>query len=258
MATLDDSVLDGLRELNTLRDRAKQLRERGRKALARIPEKIDYTNLVTHYDLTKPCDGSPPEWVSGPHPIDVALLVRVLSHRDLGSDDVNCPDKLYDALAEIVKTGFVDAGNDPIPILTAARTMHALVRRPQTVFSTATMLCYYRIVRELYLAVFPNWIIGAARAGEGGRVSAFVTSECVRAILVFQRAIRDTATFFKTTKRLLLELERLEAIPNLDKHLEDPSGGKPTRWEKSLDVEFERVPLYTGCSVPVPGSNRNI
>src|SRR5690349_2194138 len=243
MATLDDSVLDGLRELNTLRDRAKQLRERGRKALARIPEKIDYTNLVTHYDLTKPCDGSPPEWVSGPHPIDVALLVRVLSHRDLGSDDVNCPDKLYDALAEIVKTGFVDAGNDPIPILTAARTMHALVRRPQTVFSTATMLCYYRIVRELYLAVFPNWIIGAARAGEGGRVSAFVTSECVRAILVFQRAIRDTATFFKTTKRLLLELERLEAIPNLDKHLEDPSGGKPTRWEKSLDVEFERVVL---------------
>jgi len=243
MATLDDSVLDSLRELNTLRDRAKELRQRGRKALADIPEKIDYENLVSHFDLAKRPDNAPAEWVSGPHPIDVALLVRVLSHRDLGSDDVNCPDKLYDVLAEIVKTRFIDDGADSIPILTAARTMHALVRRPQTVFSTATMLCYYRIVRELYLAVFPNWIIGAARAGEGGRVSAFVTSECVRAILVFQRAICDTATFFKTTKRLLLELDRLEAIPNVDEHLEDSSGSKPTRWEQSLDIEFERVVL---------------
>ena len=46
MATLDDSVLDSLRELNTLRDRAKELRERGRKALASIPDKIDYEKLV--------------------------------------------------------------------------------------------------------------------------------------------------------------------------------------------------------------------
>ena len=244
MATLDDSVLDSLRELNTLRDRAKDLRERGRKALAGIPDKLDYVKLVENCDLSKTCDSSNPEWVSGPHPIDVALLIRVLGHRDLGSAyEIHCPDKLYDALSEIVINRFIEDGNDPIPILTAARTMHALVRRPQTVFSTATMLCYYRIVRELYLAVFPNWTIGAARAGEGGRVSAFVTSECVRAILVFQRAIRDTATFFKTTKRLLVELERLEAIPNLDKYLKDLSGGRPTRWQKSLDVEFERVVL---------------
>ena len=70
MATLDDSVLDSLRELNALRERAKELRERGRKALAKIPEDLTpekYKKLSKDYDLSND------EWVSGPHPIDLAL-----------------------------------------------------------------------------------------------------------------------------------------------------------------------------------------
>lgn len=250
MATLDDNLLDTLRELNTLRDRAKQFRQRGRQALASIPEVFTtshYDQLAVNYDL------SSKEWVGGRHPIDIALLVRVLNHRDLGDYEFECPDRLVDALAKIITTGFTEScANNPlptspdcedaVPILTAARTMHALVRRPQTVFSTATMLCYYRIVRELYLAAFPNWIIGAARAGEGGRVSAFVTGECVRAILAFQDSIHDSVNFFETTKKLWLDLERLKTIPNLDDHLKTfPES--VSHWKKCLDIEFERVVL---------------
>lgn len=250
MATLDDTLLDTLRELNTLRDRAKQLRQRGRQALASIPKDFTdsrYDQLAVDYDL------SSEEWVGGRHPIDIALLVRTLNHRDLGEYKFESPDRLVDALTKIITTRFSEGGtnnplptspdyDDAVPILTAARTMHALVRRPRTVFSTATMLCYYRIVRELYLAAFPNWIIGAARAGEGGRVSAFVTGECVRAILAFQDSISDSINFFKTTKKLWLDLERLKAIPNVDARLKIfPEGD--SHWKKCLNIEFERVVL---------------
>lgn len=241
MATLEDSALDDLRELNNLRDRAKELRERGRKALAGIPTTFGHEE---YEKLARDCDLTSDQWVSGPHPIDLALLVRVLNHRDLGDYEFHPPSQLSDTLARAITTLFSrDGGNDTVPILTAARAMHALVGRPQTVFSTATMLCYYRIVRELYLATFPNWIIGAARAGEGGRVSAFVTGECIRAILAFQNAIRDTITFFKTTKKLFEELERLKAIPNVDEHLKVKSNDGSSHWKNCMKIEFERVVL---------------
>jgi len=239
MPTLDDSTLDSLRELNSLRDRAKELRERGRKALAKFAAGLTdeaYTRLSEKFDLSNE------DWVSGQHPIDVALLVRVLSHRDLGEYEFDCPSQLPESLAQIATTLFSkEATDDDVPILTAARMMHALARRPQTVFSTATMLCYYRIVRELYYAAFPNWIIGAARAGEGGRVSPFVTGECVRAILAFQDSIRHTITFFQTTKKLCEELERLSAMPNVNNHLETKDA--EPHWQNCLRIEFERMVL---------------
>ena len=122
MATLDDNVLDNLRELNSLRDRAKDLRERGRKALTRIPASFtpkDYEQLA------KNCDLSSNDWVSGPHPIDVALLARVLNHRDLGDYEFQCPGQLSEALAATVTNSFKEnRSEDQVPILTAARTMH--------------------------------------------------------------------------------------------------------------------------------------
>ena len=239
MATLDDSALDRLRELNSLRDHAKDLRERGRKALARIPREL----TPEKYDkLQKDCDLSSDEWVCGPHPIDLALLVRVLNRKDLDDDELEPPNQLSETLAAAVTRLFNEDTNDAVPVLTAARSLHALVTRPQTVFSTATMLCYYRVIRELYFAAFPNWIIGAARAGEGGRVSAFVTGECVRAILAFRGAIRDSITFFTTTGKLLKELQRLDALPDIDAYLKVNSNGE-SAWHKCLDIEAQRVIL---------------
>jgi SpoVK/Ycf46/Vps4 family AAA+-type ATPase len=272
MATLDDSVLERLRELNGLRDRALDFRERGRKALAKIPSTVDIKKLTAHHDL------SSDQWVSGRHPVDLALVVRLLNNQGLrGQEFEPCCDSFHNVLKDVIETRFArdscldrgettkegdrqnrqdpgpkgeskvegdtakDTDADPVPVLTAARAMHALVGKSETVFSTATMLCYYQIVRELYLATFPNWIIGAARAGEGGRVSAFVTGECVRAVLAFQNSIRHTITFFTTTKKLFEELERLKAIPPIDDHLTLTEGA--SHWQQCFEIEVERIVL---------------
>jgi hypothetical protein len=269
LATLNDDVLERLRELNNLRDRANELREHGREAMAKIPSTVDPVNLES-YDLSND------QWVSGRHPVDLALLVRLLNNQGLrGHEFEPCCDTLLQRLKEVIERPFARDGaaettkktndssqnqkvadqrndfnkrtqpnkmtSDAVPVLTAARAMHALVGKSETVFSTATMLCYYQIVRELYLATFPNWIIGAARAGEGGRVSAFVTGECVRAVLAFQNSIRDTITFFKTTKKLYEELERLEAIPKVDDYLKTNDG--ESHWPKCFEIEVERIVL---------------
>lgn len=268
MPALDDNLLERLRDLNTLRDRAIDLRERARKALAKIPNTVNHKKLKLDHNL------SGEQWVSGSHPVDLALVVRVLNNQGLrGRDFEPCCDRFHNALREVVESLFKQSsrintangkdptqetqpirdteltegeyrsqsgpGRDPVPVLTAARAMHALVGKSETVFSPATMLCYYQIVRELYLATFPNWIIGAARAGEGGRVSAFVTGECVRAVLAFQNSIRDTITFFTTTRKLWEELDQLKAIPNPDTYLP----GTVSHWPKCVDIEFERIAL---------------
>src|SRR5439155_21383886 len=117
------------------------------------------------------------------------LVVRVLNNQGLRGDDFEpCCDAFHNSLSAVIESIFArnscidrkprrsskdatsviktrddrgqkNATQDPVPVLTAARAMHALMGKSQTVFSTATMLCYYQIVRELYLATFPNWII---------------------------------------------------------------------------------------------------
>ena len=259
MATLDDSVLDRLSELGELRHRAKDLREQARAALAEIPKTLAPDERPAR---KKAYDLSSNQWVSGPHPIDLALLARVLNHRDLGDYDCGSLEELYTKLTEHIVNGFQGrldpetptaerVTDDEVPVLTAARAMHALVRKPESVFSTATMLCYYQIVRELYLAAYPNWIIGAARAGEGGRVSAFVTGECVRAILSFQNTIRDTIIFCETTKKLYSEYQQLERLPDVDRYLPLPveagssakKASSQSHWNNYLDIEYERIAL---------------
>ena len=107
---------------------------------------------------------------------------------------------------------YIELVDSTVPVLMAARVMHALVGRADTVFSRATMICYYRIVRELYVAARPDWIIGAARANAGGDASAFVTSECIRAVLAFENAIIRTVDFFRNTRELFQEHTRLNTM----------------------------------------------
>jgi len=103
------------------------------------------------------------------------------------------------------------------------------------------MICYYRIVRELYTARSPDWIIGAARGGAGGRASAFVTGECVRAILAFEKSIRDTITFFKSSKRLAEEFKRIDLkLEIIDSNLKDIPA---KHFRAGQEVQFQRLVL---------------
>ena len=250
MPSLDDNTLDELRELNRLREQAKNLRKKGLAALRDLGKdkgeeaKTDPSHIKKNFDL------STKVWRSGPHPIDMALLVGVLNHRNIGESDAEAPKILQNILRDEIsieklfpESSGGDENSDPVPVLTAARVLNTLMNRSETVFSRASMICYYRIIRELYTAQSPDWIIGAARGGTGGPASAFVTAECIRAILAFEKSIRDTITFFESTQRLVDEFKRIDAVPdkvpsdlkvdsNLKTHLEYLCTAKQSRFEQ--------------------------
>lgn len=256
------STLDVVSELNRLRDRAKELCEQGRLALEER-EKAAPHSPGKH--KSKDNDRPTERWISSDNHVEAALLVKVLNHRDMNLDDDE--DAVSDAPPELVKklldlklkglspfsdyqVGETDERNDrSIPVLVAARVMQALVTRSNTVFSRASMVCYYRIVRELYTAAPPDWTIGAARAGTGGNTSAFITSECIRAIFGFEDTIKRTAQFFKQTDRLFGRYDLLsEMLTGFEEHLHPQNGttpatGKPTQFDikEWADKSIERM-----------------
>jgi hypothetical protein len=120
--------------------------------------------------------------------------------------------KLGESKGGTVTDKFLELVDSTVPVLVAARAMHALVGRAETVFHRATMICYYRIVRELYFAVQPDWIIGAARANAGSDASAFVTGECIRAILAFENSIKRAVVFFRNTRDLHIWHKRIREM----------------------------------------------
>lgn len=215
--------LEVIRELNSLRDRAKELRERGLRPLRNIkaieygtdeerPNKLKTQITEKDRDVCR-LDN----WFRSGNEVEAALVIKIQNHPDLSLDDdsndnTDATPELKNRLRKLkIKDFFPEIKDIPsslfdaqptVSVLMAARAMQTLVSRSNTVFSDATMYCYYRIVRELYVAGTIDWTVGAARAGLGGRTSAFVTGECVRAIFSFEDAIKRTATFFESVRRL--------------------------------------------------------
>ena len=96
-------------------------------------------------------------------------------------------------------TGLVnlfDMRDEPAPILFAANYLRTRLGNLPGYLDESTLLCYYRIIRELYNLHGKNWALGAARAGEhSGDPSVFVTTECSRAIGYFARLLENTSLF---------------------------------------------------------------
>ncbi|HEY0323558.1 MAG TPA: ATP-binding protein [Pyrinomonadaceae bacterium] len=226
MLDLKDA-LDALYELNELRDRAKELREQGRLALTDI--KDAEANSDSHDKSKSAWQELRARWIRSENSVENALLMKVQNHKDLSEDDKENDESeaensfkdrlekidledLFPTSAYELQEGDEGRGDHAIPVLVAARAMQALVTRSETVFSKATLLCYYRIVEELYMAAPPDWTIGAARAGTGGNTSAFITGECIRAIFAFEDAMKRTVTFFQQTHRLLGRYKLLDSM----------------------------------------------
>lgn len=245
MSNLSKDLID-LRELSRFRERARELREMALIPLKKIKD-IDYPKKVndgtvpqgeeekTVSQTEKKITSAPsdPEnkkdfdidfkrWIFGGDNVEVALLVKVQNNRDFSEDDNEnvkaeaafpLKKKLRETkLESLFRAPDVSDKINSIPVLTAARTMQALVSRAETVFSHATIFCYYRILRDMYEAAPTDWAVGASRAGIGGGTSAFVTGECIRAISAFQKSIDRTADFFHYTKILLRDYERLRGM----------------------------------------------
>ncbi|HEX8395914.1 MAG TPA: ATP-binding protein [Pyrinomonadaceae bacterium] len=229
--------LEMLRALNEARDRAKQMRQQALPALKAFErfendaerniaksKKVTINRKRSH-NKSKGEAFSYEKWVFSKDNVENALLVKVQAHRDISeNEEENNKAKANEALkksltgikfedliqpitgvrkegeeGEEKKEKKKDASPITVPVLVAARAMQALTQRAETVFEPATMRCYYRIVRELYGVAQPNWTVGAARAGVGGTTSAFITNECLRAILSFRNALDKTHEFFKHT-----------------------------------------------------------
>ena len=270
---MDDlkEALDVLYELKELRDRAKELRGQGRLSLKEILD----TGINQRHCVELDKSGSKElreRWISSGNSVEVALLVKVQNHRDMGDeedDENDLPEaspKLKKKLKELKlenlfpPTGhaqdiYVDGGSSArgrtqpkgkaqgdnrsdsdVSVLVAARAMQALVMRSESIFSKATLLCYYRIVRELYIAAQPDWTIGAARAGLGGNTSAFITGECIRAIFAFENAMRRTTAFFKQTSRLHGRYELLKDMSGV-LITDPPPGSKGAASRSKTGVE---------------------
>lgn len=242
MIDLKDA-LDVLHELHELRTRAKELREQGRTALKQVKvlEVPTVEGPLTEEEQQALDRLRHDHWISSGNNVEVGLLVKVQNHKDLSEDEAEndsaeASPRLRDALLavelnklfpkDIEKDGDEERGDRRLPVLVAARTMQALVGRSKTVFSRATLHCYYRIVRELYLAAPPDWTIGAARAGQNGTTSAFVTGECIRAVFGFENALRRTASFLRQTHRLLGRYELLKEMAHV---LDGPGKNSSTR-----------------------------
>lgn len=150
--------------------------------------------------------------------VEQALVARAIyaarkDHVRLGKRDRSVSTEAVDALKLRLEDLYADSRSqnhgDDVPVLRAARVLQALATTPSGTFSTSAMVCYYRILRELYTADAPDWTTGGARAGLNGSSTAFVTGECVRAVLGVARALERTAelldcfgTFRERRKRI--------------------------------------------------------
>ncbi len=231
MKTLNKD-LEVLRELNDLRARARELRRQGLLPLKRISdikdeEKADkrIKGRAKDKDFKFQFDFS--HWASSGNTVEIALLAKLQNHRDIcdTEDENNLAQadkelkkhlanlKLNDNLLPIDRdeTPNIDDMKS-VPVIAAARAMQVLVGRSELALSRASMLCYYRILREIYGAAPPDWTVGAARAGFNGITSAFVTGECVRALFTFRDTIQRTAEFCRETIKLLKSYQSLRSM----------------------------------------------
>jgi ribosomal protein S16 len=169
---------------------------------------------------------------------DVALTLRALGVK------CNRPLEKRENQQELLATIF-ELGQDlqnltlqkiadhDLPTLVAARVLRALVACPGAAFSKTALLCYYWIAREIYSAEGSDWNTGGVGAAPKGSVSAFVTGECVHAMLSFAEAHEKTGEFIEEVGNFKAKKDHLEKLENVLQ-------GRLKKW---VEVEKERLNL---------------
>lgn len=122
-------------------------------------------------------------------------------------------EKLAKELESVTIGQVMHADPDNVHVLRAAKAMCALAGAPDYAFSESAMYYLYCIVREIHVADEPDWAVGSARGGGGGDgdgdgggggvPSSYVTWQCVRAIIDFQDALRQTGKLLREVATLL-------------------------------------------------------
>ena len=191
---LEDDI-DTLEELDRLRKRTGKLLDDGRESLRETRTKHPLPAAAHSEDRSRQF-------------MEHALVLRALYHPGAPS-----PPEPLSALESMSLDDMVGTRDqDDIPVLRAAAAMQALVIAPDSAVSEAMILLFYWIVRELFTAVEPDWLIGGARAGANSIPTAFMTGECCRAVQGFAEALENTANFLAGISSLFDQQRRLENI----------------------------------------------
>jgi hypothetical protein len=173
---LEDRI-ETLRKLDETRKRSGKLRDEGIEVL-----------MAHRKDLLRS------------HIFDTTLALRALgTKRNQPFEEKEKQEELLGTIFDLGKDlqtlTLQDIVDHKLSALAAARVLRALVACPGAAFSKTALVCYYWIARELYTAEGSDWNTGGVRAAPEGSVSAFVTGECVHALLSFAEAQEKTGIF---------------------------------------------------------------
>lgn len=165
----------------------------------------------------------------------------------LSIESKECRNAFIKACGEV---NFIQIHNHDLPVWYAANLLHTLATVPGGAHSKVTFYCYYLIIRELYTADSPEWSIGGARASEGGQVTAYMTSECVNALLALANAHRDTGAYIATVGAFLIKNKQLIKLETLD-NLKDSSQFK--HW-----INTERDRAVRSCFLSLQQNSKHL
>ncbi len=186
-----DKTIDALKALDLWRIEAATLRDEGKQAL--LGDKLWHDTAAPDRHAKRGAERRP----AGSRILeDASVLQALLTHRRSSSAEIReLGAGLTAKLNALELKVLAESENDHLPVLRAARTLTALAAAPDSALSATALACYFLIMRELYTGDGPDWLIGGARGGEGLRACAFVTNECIHALLGFERTLRQTAEY---------------------------------------------------------------
>jgi hypothetical protein len=115
-----------------------------------------------------------------------------------------------DALTQLlVTTKIEDLEADKFGVLTAAQVVRASIAIPSQLLGSLALGSWYLIFREFFGTPRNESSAGGARVGDLSGRTAYVTCECLGALLDLRQALLNTASYFDTVAELTERLKEL-------------------------------------------------
>jgi hypothetical protein len=196
---------DDLEWYDSIRQRSLELRNEGKAALAQLIEE--------EFERSVPDDQSSRYYRAKTLRIALQTRVRPIS-----------PERWEKAFS--YATNLTQLSETERSVLFAAESMRGLIATVEHALRGQVMRSWYWILRELYTASDPDWAVGGAAASPDGRVSSFVTAQCVHAVM-------DLSESLKATHNLCNAMSKATKYIALIKNR-----GVPENWRK---IDLERL-----------------
>jgi hypothetical protein len=260
MAEPIDEMIADIEHLDWQRARARTLRQQAIKALTRTVyqplRRPTPTTGGTATGGTRPATAG--SWPPPDDDIEKALMLQALLELDAKKDgpsdnQITSRDNLMTDLSGITANDCIstkEAGNglDNVPIMRCAVMLQGLVAA-NCGLESAALACFHRIVTELNDVVGPTWSGGAARASKEAVACAFITGECARSLLAFERTLLKTA---EVAELFAMEMKRQSARAGFSVWQEQEEAFRAASLEASLMALRPHVVVkLTGAAVEI-------